>query len=456
MTGPTNFFSPAIGAIQVALGDNLGDAVFIKCTAAALPSAIAGYAVGCIAMATDTGVTYSNTGSRTSCTFTASSSASVLTLPSAFTDSTTTTGASFQITANSITSGKAINLVLGGLTSGTGVLATASTANFTTSGALFKGDMVAATAGNGIVIVTTGAYTGTGLATLTAGAMTTGVGLQVTSTTGLTSGSLIRATTSTAGALATNGAVSITGTGAYTSSSNVGLLDVLASATTAGTVVHFRSSAAGQTTSQILNVTASGYTTGYTGNVVQITGCSTTGASNVASFIGVNTTAGNVVNIQANAITLGAGTALNVNHTTSVLGAGSSLVRISSTGVDTGTTTGVLLDLSTTSAAGSTQILLTDSSADTGARIGFLSSVTNAAAVLAIPLKTSNVAVVNSKFTKHIVMTDGTYVGTIWLDQDATDPNGVVTGVAGDLMLNGPSHKPYYCTTSGTVWATVV
>jgi hypothetical protein len=160
--------------------------------------------------------------------------------------------------------------------------------------------------------------------------------------------------------------------------------------------------------------------------------------------------------ITSNALTLGTGTALNVAHTTSVLGAGTSLVRISSTGVDTGTTTGVLLDLSTTSAAGSTQVLLTDSSTDTSARVGIYSKVTAAAAVLAIPFKSSNVAVVNSKFTKHFVMTDGTGTFTIWMSQDATDPNGVLTGVAGDLLLNGPSHKPYYCTVSGTTWATVV
>ncbi len=444
--GPTNFFTPAIGAVQAALGDNLGDAVFIKCTAANLPSAKPGYAVGCIAMATDTGVIYSNTGSRTSSTFTASSSASAMVLPSAFTDAATTTGSSFQITAAAITSGNAINLVLGGLTSGNGVLVTASTANFTTGGSLFKGDMVAATAGNGLTIVTTGAYTGTGLAILTAGAMTTGVILQLTSTTGLTSGSLLRATTSTAGALATNGAVSIRGTGAFTSTSNVGLLDVSASATIAGTVVHFTSTSAGQTTGQILNVTASGYTTGYTGNVVQITGCSTTGASNTLAVIGVNTTAGDVVDLSNTALTLGSGTILNVNHTTSVLGAGSSLVRISSTGVNTGTTTGTLLDLSATAAAGSTQILLTDSSADTAARFGIVSSVTNAAAVLAQPFRSSNVAITASKFTKHFVMTDGTKTLTIWISQDGTTPNAVLSGTAGDICLNGPSSRMFYCT----------
>jgi len=396
----TNFYTPDGASVQIALGDYQSNATLIKCTAANLPSAIAGFAIGCIAMATDTGILYSNTGTAASCTFTAVNSASALTLPSAFTDAATTTGASFQITANNITSGKAINLVLGGLTSGNGVLATASTANFTTGGALFKGDMVAATAGNGLVIVTTGAYTGTGLATLTAGAMTTGIALSIVSTTGLTSGSLIRATSSTAGAIATNGAIAFAATGNFTSST-VGFLDVSSTASTAGIL---------------------------------------------ARFSAVNTTAGDAVRITSNAITLGSATALNVSHTTSVLGAGSSLVRISSTGVDTGTTTGVLLDLSTTAAVGSTQIQLLDSSADTAARIGILSSISNVAAVLAVPFKSSNVAVVNTKFTKHIVLTDGSKTTTIWLSTDATTPNGTLSGTAGDICLNGPSSRMFYCT----------
>lgn len=441
-TPGTNYFTRYTSTVDVALTDKFGNATLISCTAGNLPTD-AGYAKGCIAIATDSGILYTNTGSTTVASFTAVDSSDSLTLPSAFVDASTDTGVSLSLTADAITTGEIIKAING------------NTTNFTTGAALFYGDMGDATAGNGLVIIGTGAYEGTGLAHLSTGAMTTGVGLQVTSTTGLTSGSLIRVTTSTAGALATNGAVSITGTGAFTSTSNVGLLDVLASATTQGTVVHFRSTAAGQTSSQILNITASGYTTGYTGNVVQITGCSTTGASNTLAVIGVNTTAGNTVSIANNALTVGTGTLLNVSHTTSVIGAGSSLVRISSTGVDTGTTTGTLLDLSSSSAAGATLAMLTDSSADTAARIGLLLKVTNVAAVGAIPLKTSNVAVVEGKFTKILSHTDGTKTVTIWLSQDNTDPDGVLTGLKGDICLNSVGGSVAFCEGDGTDWTTL-
>ena len=375
-------------------------------------------------------------------------------------------GTQVLVKAGAVTTGVLLSLITTtGLTSGSVIRATTSTAGaIATNGAFSFNASGAFTS----TADTLGAFHVAGAATLTGtimsilgGAHTTGIGLHISDpSTGMTSGSLLRIATATTGAVATNGLVSIRATGAYTSTSNAGLLDVVASAITGiATVARLASTAASQTATQILNITQSGATlTAYTGSIVSLTagfsGSSSTGSALLITS--VHTTAGDGLKIVANALTLGAATGILVSHTTSVLGAGTSLVRIASTGIDTGTTTGVLLDLSTTSAVGSTQVLLTDSSADTAARIGIFSKVTNALAVLAVPLKTSNVAVVNSKFTKHFVMTDGTKTTTIWLSQDATDPNGVLTGVAGDLCLNGPSNKPYYCTTTGTVWATVV
>lgn len=123
---------------------------------------------------------------------------------------------------------------------------------------------------------------------------------------------------------------------------------------------------ASQTTSSGLVVTQSGTTTGYTGSLVNITGSSTTGSGNALQVTGVNTTAGDTVKIVNNAITNGTSTALNISHTTSVIGAGSSLARISSTGVNTGTTTGTLLDLSSTASTSGTQFLQTYSGLTTG------------------------------------------------------------------------------------------
>ncbi len=306
-----------------------------------------------------------------------------------------------------------------GITTGTGVLVTSAG--------------VIATTGNLVSLVASGLTTGTALNFGTLVALTTGIGIKMAHTTSVIAdgGSLIQISSSSAD------------TGGTTNGTQ---LDVLSSGQTTGTVCKIRGTSASATATKLLDIVQSGVSTGFTGNIVGITSASTTGAGTSLLITNVNTTAGNALKIVSNALTLGAGTGILVSHTTSVLGAGTSLVRISSTGIDTGTTTGVLLDLSTTSAVGSTQILLTDSSADTAARIGFLSSVTNTAAVLAVPFKSSNVAVNNSKFTKHFVMTDGTKTLTIWISQDATSPNTVLSGTAGDICLNGTSNRMFYCT----------
>lgn len=65
----TNLFTG--GTVDIALCDLAGDAMMVKCTTGNIPSAAAGYAVGCLLINTSSGTLYTNTGSNTSCTFTA-------------------------------------------------------------------------------------------------------------------------------------------------------------------------------------------------------------------------------------------------------------------------------------------------------------------------------------------------------------------------------------------------
>lgn len=65
----TNFFAPDTALVQVALNDIQGNAILIKCLVANIPSGVAGYAIGCELIATDTGAHYYNTGTAASCTF---------------------------------------------------------------------------------------------------------------------------------------------------------------------------------------------------------------------------------------------------------------------------------------------------------------------------------------------------------------------------------------------------
>jgi len=264
-----------------------------------------------------------------------------------------------QVVADSVTTGATVLNVSGtaattsvvarfvssgtGLTSGSVLLATTGTTGAIATNGAFSftgtGDFTVGAVGLGLFHVGGNSTTAGTVASVSGTALTTGVALHIASTgTGMTSGSLLRMTTGTTGAVATNGVVSIRATGAYTSTSNAGLLDVQsASLVGAGTLVNLKLTSASQTAAVALNIEQTTTTTGYTGDFVRIVGTSTTGDCNLIAVTSASTTAGDALSITNNAITLGSATLVNLVHGTSVLGAGSSMLRITSTGVDTGT-----------------------------------------------------------------------------------------------------------------------
>ncbi len=81
-TTGTNFF-PSTGSVRIALTDEFGNVILAEGTAANLPSATSGYALGGEYLATDTGVRYTNAGSTTSCSFVPFSPGTIQTLAAA-------------------------------------------------------------------------------------------------------------------------------------------------------------------------------------------------------------------------------------------------------------------------------------------------------------------------------------------------------------------------------------
>ena len=281
-------------------------------------------------------------------------------------------GTCLAVSGSSVTTGKGITVNdLDSLTDGYGIhIKSAATAISSTGRLLLVEHATSATTTSGIIAeFSTAATDETVLMKLTTAAMVTGIALNIVGTTGMTSGSLIRATTSTAGAVATNGIYSFKSTGAFTSTSNVGLVDIGATATTEGTIVHITSSAAGQTATSLLYVEASGFTTGYTGDVVTFKSSSTTGDGSVLALSSANTTDGQALKITSAATTtngkaieiiangLTTGTGIVFAHTTSVIADGGSMLRLSDSGVATGgATNGTMLDIQSTGSVAGTLV----------------------------------------------------------------------------------------------------
>lgn len=172
-------------------GGTQGARILVRSTVANIPSSVAGYAVGCLLQASDTGGIYTNTGTAESCTFTLLEDAGGnFTLPISATDSTTTTGNSVAFTQNAVTSGKGFLQTVNGLTVGFGHSITHTTAvianggalqnlsstsidTSTTTGVLTNWSSTASLAGTQVLGTFSGLTTGLGQSLVTA-ALTTG------------------------------------------------------------------------------------------------------------------------------------------------------------------------------------------------------------------------------------------------------------------------------------------
>jgi len=216
----TNYFTGA--TVDKSLSDNAGNAVLVRSTVANIPSAVAGYAVGCLLQATDTGGIYTNTGTISSATFTLLEDAGgSFTLPITATDATTTTGTSFALTQNAVTTGAGLTQALNGLTTGFGHSITHTTAvianggslqnisstsidTSTTTGILQNLSSTASLAGTQVLWTFSGLTTGTGQS-IVANAVTTG-SVQTISATGLTTGKIASWTASSS---STSGGTSV-------------------------------------------------------------------------------------------------------------------------------------------------------------------------------------------------------------------------------------------------------
>ncbi len=265
------------------------------------------------------------------------------------------------------------------------------------------------TSASAFTVTNTGVFTGVEVVGFTADSMTSGV-LTLMSSTGtlITTGSLLTLTANSATTAA-------------------GLLRVNGNALTDGIAVAIASSATALTsTGRLLKVTHSGATT-TSGIIAEVTSAATD-----ETVVAKITASG-------------------------VLALGKALV-VSGAAV----TTGSLLDISDNTAATSgTMVNLVQNSADTTARSVVFIKQDHASASGATPLEISN-----DNATKALIKGTATVQSThfyrfatinsvtIWVG-DGTTANGALSGTAGDMLINGGSNKPEYCTGT-TSWTALV
>ncbi len=346
-------------------------------------------------------------------------------------DDATVTGKTMVINANALTTGDALNITSSGtgLTSGsllyvssatTGAVATDGIVSFQATG-----DYTSSLNKGLLTVLANSTAAGT-IQRIAGNALTTGIALSIGSTsTGLTSGSLLAVSSSTTGAVATNGIVNITASGNYTSVSNVGLLNVVADATTAGTIQQI--SGAALTTGTGLNIS---------------TPLVTTGAGILVTADALTSGWGMKIASSSTAIT-GGGALLALLSTGAIGDVASAVLNVTSTAVNTtgyvakivgnSVTSGGLLSVSSSGAAFTGTMVNIIESGNNAANTGTLLRVSNNEAAGALSAET--MVMITNKGTG-----EGLRVNDDGTDNDAT---AFVVDATGQVGIHIPVNDAY-------------
>ena len=292
-----------------------------------------------------------------------------------------TSGTGLYVASSSLTSGKAVDIQV----SGTAAAASQTALNILTAGATATNAIT--TYGAQISNTHTNATSGTNVALYlnASGATTANYGLIVnagnvgigdTSPAALLtvgSGDLFQVNSS--GAIAAATGITSSGTITLTSSATTGtttssVTSIAANSLTSGTALYIASSNSGQTSDKFIDISQTGVTTGFTGNLINLSSSSTTGAATFIKLAADSSTVGIGQSISMNAITTGQALTIASSATTGITTAGTnkgSLLDVTESGAMSAMTGQLVsINASGTNTSGATGSALNINIAGTG------------------------------------------------------------------------------------------
>lgn len=401
----------------------------------------------------------------------------------------TTTGNLLTLTANAATTAAGLlRINANGITDGIGLVIASSCTTSTSTGRLLKvthsgnasvsgviAEVSSAAADETVVLkATASAALALGAVLQVSGAaVTTGTLIDVPGVAALTTGSALKIAHNTSVIEEGGCLVNIASSGINTGDTIATMLNIAGSGQLAGTQVKVTSI---QTTGTVMNITSTGIMT-TTGNLLTLTGNAATTAAGLLRVNANGLTSGIGVVIASSSTALTSGRLLNVAHsgnatatancaivefstaaaddtilfklTASAAMAAGTVANISAVAMTTGWAFSVIdLDALTTGGA----IYVKGNGADTTARSLVKIHNDNAAAVGAIPLEITQDSPATAHFYKIMKMNSN----ALWMG-DGTTPNAALAATTGDILINGDSGKPYYCTNgAGSLWTTLV
>lgn len=186
--------------------------------------------------------------------------------------------------------------------------------------------------------------------------------------------------TITANSLTTGVALLVTGSGVIATTGK--LVSIVGTGLTTGTALSL-GTLAGLTTGFGISIahTTSAIASG--GSLLNVTSTSTDTGTTTGTLANLSSAAGTAQNlVLISDAALLTGTMLNLNHTAGVIASGGSLLRIRSATIDVGTTTGTMLDLAATAATTGTLIKVVSATLTSGKALVFtLAGLTTGAAI---------------------------------------------------------------------------
>lgn len=393
----TSFEAPATSSLNISLNDSSGNAILASCTSTP-PTTANVFAHGCLIIQSDSGTgansVYQNTGSIAVPAWSLLDTGTSFTLPTTSTDAATTTTTSFNLAMSAITSGSGMVVAVNAMTSGKAVSVT-STSAVITSGNVVNVSLTS----SGTLAAKTGATFNV------AESMTHTADADVTQN--FNSASIARTVVRATG-----------GADTHTTLSQGSLLSLANTITaTSGTI-----------TDTVIGLKVVMSSSG-TGAGISVTHAATGGiALNVA---GAATSVDDVL-ISGSGVKASGKGSLRVTNS-GATAAGGAVLYVSATG---------------TPAAATSYLAAFDNSG--------MTATNNPAAVFISQVGTGpamviTAAVQTTHFYKMFQRTSGS---VLWWG-DGTTANGALSGSAGDMLINGGSGKPEYCTGT-TSWTALV
>lgn len=213
-------------------------------------------------------------------------------------------------------------------------------------------------------------------------------------------------------------------------------------AITTGKAIHIDATGVTQTDGILVHIDSASTALTATGRLLLVDHTGNAGVSNINTELKSAAADETIIAQITASAALAAGKCLNISAASMTTGIGLSMANLDAI------STGNAINITSNSSDASARSLVYVKNDNTSATAATAIEVVNDAPLGAFK---TTIAATSTNYFKV-----GVFNGvTLWVG-NGTGANGVLSGTAGDILFNGASNKPEYCSSTGTTWAALV